>query len=166
MEEEWPICPYCQRTGFQRTNIAQGADKTRIESLGDATSDALTAPITAPLTAQPDVRKTVILSSLHRQPVVGWLVALNGHQMGQDFRLRDGQNVIGSDPGSEVTLDDPAVSARHASLRYREGVFLLTDLDSTNGTFINDSKEPVARVELNDNDVVRIGEVALKFKRL
>lgn len=171
MEEEWPICPYCQRTGFQRTNIAQGADKTRLESPSDAAataSNAATASsaVTAPLTAPLEVRKTVILSSLHRQPVVGWLVALSGSQKGEDFRLREGQNVIGSSPGLEVTLGDPAVSSRHASLRYKDGVFLLTDLDSTNGTFVNDSSEPVARVELKDNDVVRIGEIALKFKRL
>jgi len=166
MEEEWPICPYCQRTGFQRTSIAQGADKTRIESPVDGAANAVTAPLTAPLAAAPEIRKTVILSSLHRQPVVGWLVALNGAHKGEDFRLREGQNTIGSSPGLEITLDDPAISARHASLRYKDGVFVLTDLDSTNGTFVNDSNEPVARVELKDNDVVRIGEVALKFKRL
>lgn len=166
MEEEWPICPYCQRTGFQRTSIVQGADKTRIESGNDIASNAATAPLTLPDVHKPEMRKTVLLSSLQRQPVVGWLVALNGHHKGEDFRLREGQNVIGSGPGLEITLEDSAVSARHASLRYREGVFLLTDLDSTNGTFVNDSNEPVARVELKDNDVVRIGEVALKFKCL
>jgi pSer/pThr/pTyr-binding forkhead associated (FHA) protein len=80
--------------------------------------------------------------------------------------LRDGQNFIGSNPGLEVTLDEVAVSAKHASVRYREGVFSLTDLDSTNGTFVNDNPEPVARVELRDNDVVRVGDVFLKFKCL
>lgn len=161
MEDEWPICPYCQRTGFQRTAIAQGADKTRIESPGgDA---AATAAAVAPAG---DVRKTVTLATLHRAPVVGWLVALNGKQKGEDFRLREGQNTIGSGAGLEVTLDDPAVSAKHASVRYRDGVFSLTDLDSTNGTFVNDSADPVARVELKDNDVVRVGEISLKFKCL
>jgi len=161
MEEEWPTCPYCKRTGFQRTGIVHGLDKTRIETPGETAANAVTVGATAP-----DVRKTVTLSALHRAPVVGWLVALNGRQKGEDFRLREGQNIIGSSAGLEVTLDDPAVSAQHASVRYREGAFSLTDLDSTNGTYLNDGPEPVARVDLKDNDVVRVGEISLKFKCL
>jgi len=41
---------------------------------------------------------------------------------------------------------------------------MITDLDSTNGTFLNDRSDPIAREELKDNDIVRIGEVNLKFK--
>jgi hypothetical protein len=165
MEEGWPTCPYCQRTGFQKTNMVQGLDKTRIESTNiDSLTDAAANAVTAPITA--DVRKTVLLAALHRPPVVGWLVAMNGHHKGEDFRLREGQNIIGSSSGLEITLNDPAISSKHASVRYRDGVFSLTDLDSTNGTFVNDNSEPVARVELKDNDVVRIGDVSLKFKCL
>jgi pSer/pThr/pTyr-binding forkhead associated (FHA) protein len=98
--------------------------------------------------------------------VVGWLVAMNGQHKGEDFRLREGQNIIGSGGGLDVNLNDQAVSAKHASIRYRDGVFSLTDLDSTNGTFLNDGVEPIARAELRDNDVIRIGEVSLKFKCL
>lgn len=169
MEEEWPICPYCQRTGFQRAGIVQGGDKTRIESSFDPASNAMTAPLHVPISAPvagPDTRKTVILSALHRQPVVGWLVALNGRHKGEDFRLRDGQNFIGCGGGLEINLEDPGISSKHASVRYRDGVFFLTDLDSTNGTFVNDGTEPIARVELKDNDVVRVGDVSLKFKCL
>jgi pSer/pThr/pTyr-binding forkhead associated (FHA) protein len=43
---------------------------------------------------------------------------------------------------------------------------MLTDLDSTNGTFVNDSAEGVARIELKDNDIIRLGETTLKFKCL
>jgi len=67
---------------------------------------------------------------------------------------------------ADVKLVGEAISARHASLRYREGVFSLTDMDSTNGTFLNQGTAPIAREDLKDNDVVRIGEVSLKFKCL
>jgi pSer/pThr/pTyr-binding forkhead associated (FHA) protein len=63
-----------------------------------------------------------------------------------------------------VVIRDPAVSSQHASLRYEDSKFYLTDLDSSNGTFVNDTK--IARHELKDNDVVRLGEVTLKFKCL
>ncbi len=51
-------------------------------------------------------------------------------------------------------------------MRYKDQKFFLTDLDSTNGTFVNDGSDPVAREELKDNDIVRIGDVTLKFKCL
>jgi hypothetical protein len=153
MEDSWPDCPYCQRTGsFHSASL----DKTRLEISALDTNAA----------AAPDMRKTVLLSTLRRPPVVGWVVAMNGQHKGEDFRLREGQNVIGSSSGLEVTLNEPTVSSKHASIRYREGVFSLTDLDSTNGTFLNDGANAIAREELKDNDLIRIGEVSLKFKCL
>jgi pSer/pThr/pTyr-binding forkhead associated (FHA) protein len=98
--------------------------------------------------------------------VVGWLVVLSGQQKGEDFRLREGKNALGTSRDSEVALIDSAVSQKHASVSYKEGKFQLTDLDSTNGTFVNDGTESVARVELKDNDIIRVGETTLKFKCL
>jgi len=63
-------------------------------------------------------------------------------------------------------LRDNAISGKHASLRYKDQKYTITDLDSTNGTFLNDRADPIAREELKDNDVIRMGDVTLKFKRL
>ncbi|HMD97627.1 MAG TPA: FHA domain-containing protein, partial [Terriglobia bacterium] len=109
-------------------------------------------------------RKTVLLAEKRKPPVVGWFVALNGEQKGEDFRVRDGQNILGSSSEADIVIHDATVTAKHASLRYKDGKFSLTDLDSSNGTFINDNSEPIAREELKDNDVVRLGETSLKFK--
>ena len=156
MEDTWTICPYCQKTGYQ-TPAAPPPMKTRLES----------EPAAAPSqSAAAPGRKTVLLSDKKKSPVVGWFVALTGEQKGEDFRIRDGQNIIGSAPDADIVLRDTAVSSKHASLRYKDQKFFITDLDSTNGTFVNDSNEPVAREELKDNDLVRIGEVTLKFKCL
>lgn len=158
MEDEWTECPYCQRTGFQRAGLG-GMNKTRVETAG---GDAA-----MPVSVVADPRKTVLLSTLKRSPVVGWLVAMNGPQKGEDFRLREGQNIIGSGSGLEITLlHDLAISSKHASIRYRDGVFSLTDLDSTNGTYLNDRTDAIAKEELKDNDLIRVGEVSLKFKCL
>jgi len=154
MEDTWTICPYCQKTGFQTP--ASPAMKTRMES------DAPTAGAAGAASS----RKTVLLTDKRKPPVVGWLVALTGEQKGEDFRIRDGQNIIGSAPDADVVLRDTAISSKHASLRYKDQKFFITDLDSTNGTFLNDVNEPVAREELKDNDLVRIGDVTLKFKCL
>jgi len=128
-------------------------NKTRVETSADA------APAAA-------ARKTVMISERRKPPVVGWLVAINGEQKGEDFRIRDGQNILGSAPEAEIQIKDVTVSGKHASLRYKEGKFYLVDLDSTNGTYLNDKPEAIAKEELKDNDTVRVGEVTLKFKCL
>src|ERR1035438_3176617 len=109
-------------------------------------------------------RKAVVMPDKRKAAVGGWFVALTGEQKGEDFRIRDGQNVIGSAPDADIVLRDTAISGKHASLRYKDQKFFLTDLDSSNGTYLNDNSTPIAREELKDNDIVRIGEVSLKFK--
>jgi len=154
MEDSWAVCPYCQRTGFQSPGLAPNV-KTRVE--GEAPREsAQPAPSAG--------RKTVVLTDKRKPPVVGWFVALNGEQKGEDFRIRDGQNIIGSAPDAEIVLHDSGITGKHASLRYKDQKFFLTDLDSTNGTYLNDRSDPIAKEELKDNDVIRIGEVSLKFK--
>jgi pSer/pThr/pTyr-binding forkhead associated (FHA) protein len=155
IEDSWDICPYCQRTGFQTSGSASLA-KTRLDV--DSTPSDETSSQTS--------RRTVLINEPRRLPVVGWLVAMNGEHKGEDFRLHAGQNMIGAATDCQITLRDTTVTGRHASLRYQDGKFTLTDLDSTNGTYLNESPDRIAREELKDNDTIRIGEVVMKFKCL
>ncbi|MFT7578512.1 MAG: hypothetical protein ACI9MR_000170 [Myxococcota bacterium] len=98
------------------------------------------------------------------QACVGWLVALNTALKGQDFRLVDGKNMIGTAADSDIVLTDQYMSSRHAVMRHEDGIFVLVDLDSTNGTYVNDQK--ISKEELIDNDKVRLGRTELKFKSL
>lgn len=85
------------------------------------------------------------------------------------FELRHGSLSIGRHQDNDIQIDDSAVSGHHAKI---EGVanehfsqfseFYLTDLDSTNGTFINNMKLS-KRQRLRHNDVVRIGWNRFKF---
>jgi len=117
-----------------------------------------------PRASSEGARKTVILKDQSRAPVVGWLVALDGPQKGDDFRVRDEQTLIGTSAECQIILEDQSISARHASLRCQEGKFTLTDLDSSNGTEVNG--ESVARIQLKDGDKVRLGSTTLVFKSL
>jgi hypothetical protein len=160
IEDTWEICPYCQRTGYQPGPPAVTM-KTRLESdvsrEGAAPREAATHATT---------RRTILVSDKRKSPVVGWFVALTGEQKGEDFRIREGPNTIGSEPDADIVVRDAAIAGKHASLRYKDQKFTITDLDSSNGTFLNDRPDPIAREELKDNDIIRIGEVALKFKSL
>jgi len=154
MEDSWEFCPICQTTGYQASG-GGSAGKTRMDS--EPTKDVAGASA-----GGGGARRTVLISDKRKPPVVGWFVATNGDQKGEDFRLREGKNSVGSGPGSNIELRDNTVSGQHASVRYEDGKFFLTDLDSSNGTYLNDKK--IAREELKDNDMIRFGEIAVKFK--
>jgi hypothetical protein len=80
-----------------------------------------------------------------------WLSSEEG-----DFRLREGDNVLGREAGLAVRIDRPGVSRRHACIRVEGGRATLTDLDSKNGTFVGG--EPVSSPRLlHDGDEVRLG---------
>ena len=66
---------------------------------------------------------------------------------------------IGRAPECELVLKDNRVSRRHARLAARDGVLVLTDLGSTNGTRVNGNR--VTEVVLGAGDRVQIGETSL-----
>ena len=171
MEESWEICPYCQRTGFQNAGGSPGAAKTRLESDQHPAPPVQSVPLAqhVPLAVAPlpgSIRKIVLLTERPQTSLAGWLVAMNGDQKGEDFRIREGQNSLGSSPGNDIVIHDPAVSGKHAIIRYKDQKFSITDLDSTNGTFVNASPDAISREDLHDNDMIRVGSVSLKFKSL
>lgn len=71
---------------------------------------------------------------------------------------------IGRDPGCECSLPSKTVSARHARLSYHQGHWWLEDLDSTNGTFLN--QEPVAApTVVMPGDQIHCGEAHLQVAK-
>jgi len=70
---------------------------------------------------------------------------------------------IGRVPDNTVMIDNPAVSSHHARV-FRDGdTFVLEDLQSTNGTFVNDNR--VTRHTLSNGDVIAVGKHKLVFER-
>lgn len=63
--------------------------------------------------------------------------------------------VIGRHRGCDVVLSDLSVSRRHARLVFRDGRWILQDLDSTNGTMVNGRR--VGRSELRPGDHIALG---------
>lgn len=103
------------------------------------------------------------------QPIAGWLLVLTGKHKGEDFRLREGKNSVGSAPDGEVVLTDDHMSLKHANINVKRasettGSYSVIDLDSTNGTFLNDGKEKITKEELVDNDTIVFGTTRCKFK--
>ncbi|RMH64119.1 MAG: FHA domain-containing protein [Cyanobacteria bacterium J003] len=79
--------------------------------------------------------------------------------------LRDRQQVrIGRDPSNDMVLDHPVVSRFHARLYLQEGQWYIVDLNSANGTFVNNRRlEPRKPVVLPTGALVRIGPYSSVF---
>ncbi len=65
--------------------------------------------------------------------------------------------------GCDITLGDPDVSRRHAEIQVSSGDILISDLGSTNGTFVNGERIDQPRT-LRDGDEVRIGAVVWRLR--
>jgi hypothetical protein len=118
------------------------------------------SPLTmiAPLdVSQEDLQKTMLLQE---KPV---LVVTGGARLGQIFTLSRGSTIsLGRARANDVVLDDVAVSSQHCRIRPEGDRFVLQDLESTNGTRVNDRR--VKKHVLAEGDVIQIGETRLEFR--
>ncbi|MBV6449629.1 MAG: hypothetical protein MHPDNHAH_00341 [Anaerolineales bacterium] len=85
------------------------------------------------------------------------LIMRTGPTPGAVFALEGDQLTIGRDSSNEITINDAEVSRRHARLTFQGGKFVLEDLGSTNGTFVNGQRLAGPRV-LKAGEVVSFGE--------
>jgi len=80
--------------------------------------------------------------------------------------LADGLYTLGRDPGCQVVLADPAVSHQHARLYGAAGTYYLADLNSANGTLLNQRYLPPLQWQLlRDGDVIQMGGYVFTFRQ-
>ena len=75
--------------------------------------------------------------------------------------IKQGDMNIGRRPGSEILLDNMAVSGNHASIFTIGEDSFVQDMNSTNGTFVNNKR--IAKHHLENNDVITIGNHSLTY---
>lgn len=97
-------------------------------------------------------------------PVVGWLVPLNGANQYQTFKLQQGATKIGTQPPSNIVVNDGFMSTDHCQILCSPQGFQLQDNKSTNGCYVNDRR--VDRHDLVDNDMITLGKTNFKFKSI
>ena len=78
-----------------------------------------------------------------------------------EIHLKPGSNIFGRAPGSDFKIDDPSVSGTHCQIMVSDGATTITDLGSTNGTFVDQS--PVRETVLQPGQTVRLGEFEMLF---
>jgi hypothetical protein len=92
------------------------------------------------------------------------LRAVRGQNPGQVFPLETEVCVLGRHPECDIVLEVGAVSRQHARILKINGDFYLEDMNSRNGTFLNDHRLE-GRRKLSENDQVRICDVVLVFQQ-
>ena len=93
------------------------------------------------------------------------LFVIQGRNRGARYDLagHEGALTIGREAGNAIRLEDSEVSRRHAEIRRVGDTFVVGDLKSSNGTFVNDRK--VERAELASGDRIRVGRTVLAYAR-
>jgi pSer/pThr/pTyr-binding forkhead associated (FHA) protein len=89
------------------------------------------------------------------------LVVLRGPNAGARFLLDSDAVSSGRHPDSDIFLDDVTVSRKHATFRREGDVFLVRDVGSLNGTYVN--RERIDEATLKTRDEVQIGKFRLVF---
>ncbi len=152
--ETWKDCPICasqnllDRTVFEGKGIFPDEDRTVWEVEQTKFGE--------------DVEETELdLSSVG---FFAWLVDITDGKPKNDFRITKERVFLGRDPSSDLMIDDELVSKQHAAIYFRNGEFILDDLNSKNGTFLNG--ELVERAKLQDGDVIKIGNSEFLFRLL
>lgn len=92
---------------------------------------------------------------------VGLLVVRHGPESGASYRLDRDTTTIGRHPDSDVFLDDITVSRRHVRVDRDDQGYVLRDVGSLNGTYLN--RERVDAARLRHGDEVQVGRYRLSF---
>jgi pSer/pThr/pTyr-binding forkhead associated (FHA) protein len=79
----------------------------------------------------------------------------------EELPLKSGITTIGRAEGSDIHIDNLAVSGNHARILGKDNTFLIEDLGSTNGTYIDDRR--ITRQKLVHNTIITIGKHSLVF---
>ena len=90
------------------------------------------------------------------------LVMRTGPNPGKSFPLTKDELSIGRDISNDIVINDAEVSRHHARLLRKGDIFVLRDLDSTNGTWLHERQ--VDEVILQDGDALRLGNAQIVYK--
>jgi two-component system, cell cycle response regulator len=92
-----------------------------------------------------------------------FLRQMTGTFIGRKYPLNADSTIVGRDPGIAITVQDKSVSRQHAEIVFKaeDGSIEVVDMNSTNGTFINDIKIKTGLA--HHGDIIRFGNIMFKY---
>ena len=79
-----------------------------------------------------------------------------------DIELKNDVYILGRSSKVDLTLESSELSRRHAILKREHGTFSITDLDSTNGVYLNGPR--VHAAQLYQGDIIQLGDLVYEFR--
>jgi pSer/pThr/pTyr-binding forkhead associated (FHA) protein len=149
-----PRCPRCDRTNDEESRFCKhcGYPMAGADGSSEVNDDTLIIRL---LDERPE-------ESITRRARI-WVLDPSGERVAQAAELKEETTAIGRNPDCAISLPSSTVSRRHARIRKEGNQFLLSDLNSTNGTILN--REPVIGEELlHDRDEIGVGIYRLIFR--
>jgi predicted component of type VI protein secretion system len=89
------------------------------------------------------------------------VLSFSGREV-KTYELDKPATVVGRDPGVDIVVDNLGVSRSHCQFLKRGDVFVIQDMNSSNGTYVNGKR--VTEHNLNDNDQIVVGKYTLTYK--
>ncbi len=179
MDPNWTVCPYCEgerksreQSVYREPESVTFSD-TRKTSIGESVTDS--HRVTKPMPQQtPPPNVGGYGGQGDKRKIMGVLITYDvlHHPEGKIFPVREGKNYIGAatvnrepgDPQCDIYIpDDPKLSAAHALILCRHGVFEAVDLESTNGTFIDGKMIPLRGSDVPDMCSILTGTTTFTF---
>ena len=94
------------------------------------------------------------------------LVIKEGPSAGQTYPLEEDEFIIGRAQSSTLQIDSPGISRQHARLAFQDNQYLIEDLGSSNGTFVNGERISETR-PLKNGDAISLGQtVQLEYQAI
>ncbi|MEM7704620.1 MAG: GGDEF domain-containing protein [Pseudomonadota bacterium] len=92
------------------------------------------------------------------------LVIITGSSLGEFYSLADGTSlIVGRDADCDIVLQRPSVSRRHLRVEREGSQVTAADLNSKNGALVDQQPVPLEGVQLNNGDLIRVGDATLKY---
>ncbi len=112
---------------------------------------------------KPPVRETVVMARFQdASALLPKLRVLKGEKSGTMLALQHPATAFGRAPGNDHQLaGDAQISRHHCRIRVEVGMFVIEDLGSNNGTFVNGNR--VTEAQLREGDIIRLGETEMEF---
>ncbi len=115
----------------------------------------------------PKPRKTsseTFIEEGQSEPVLAYLIVKSGSKSGSNYPLKKSVIKIGREQGNDIVIDDKKSSREHAKLKMEDSKFVVYDLASSNGTYVNGEK--IQSHSILDSDEIQIGDTVLVFKKV
>ncbi len=146
---------YCTRCGHRNP-----ADARFCSKCGHALQDETTVTL-SPTDIEDETGEDIHLPLDELAADQAVLVVRRGDNAGSQFLLEKDVTTVGRHPESDIFLDDITGSRRHAEIRRKDGRFVIYDMGSLNGSYVN--RDRVDNTQLANGDEIQIGKFKLVF---